>query len=118
MDRVEQLGDVAEIMLDYVENKKTFQTDKPMPVPTRSYTDTDQWRAEMEGARVRTANEATTTAAATARPTAARRPTGVPSSVASVMRSSLGTCRRPTRPPATRHDFVRTQPIVAGRRSH
>lgn len=48
MDRVEQLGDVAEIMLDYVENKKTFQTDKPMPVPTRSYTDNDQWRAEME----------------------------------------------------------------------
>lgn len=48
VDRVEQLGDVAEIMLDYVENKKTFQTDKPMPVPTRSYTDTDQWRAEME----------------------------------------------------------------------
>lgn len=48
MDRIEQLGDVAEIMLDYVENKKTFQTDKPMPVPTRSYTDTDQWRAEME----------------------------------------------------------------------
>jgi phenylpropionate dioxygenase-like ring-hydroxylating dioxygenase large terminal subunit len=48
VDRVKQMGDVAEIMLDYVENKKTFQTDKPMPVPTRSYTDTDQWRAEME----------------------------------------------------------------------
>lgn len=48
MDRVEQIGDVAEIMLDYVENKKTFQTDNPMAVPTRSYTDGDQWRAEME----------------------------------------------------------------------
>ncbi|MEJ5976421.1 SRPBCC family protein [Novosphingobium sp. PS1R-30] len=48
MDRVEQLGDVAEIMLDYVENKTTFQTAKPMTVPTRSYTDSDQWRAEME----------------------------------------------------------------------
>lgn len=48
MDRVEQIGDVAEIMLDYVENKKTFQADKPLTVPTRSYTDSDQWRAEME----------------------------------------------------------------------
>jgi phenylpropionate dioxygenase-like ring-hydroxylating dioxygenase large terminal subunit len=48
VDRLEQLGDVAEIMLDYVENKKTFQTDRPMPVPTKSYTDRDQWRAEME----------------------------------------------------------------------
>lgn len=48
VDRAQKLGDVAEIMLDYVENKKTFQTDKPMTVPTRSYTDNDQWRAEME----------------------------------------------------------------------
>ena len=40
MDRVEKLGDVAEAMLDYVE--------KTMRVPTRSYTDEDQWRAEME----------------------------------------------------------------------
>ena len=48
MNRVERIGDVAEIMLDYVENKKTYLTDKPMTVPTRSYTDSDQWRAEME----------------------------------------------------------------------
>ena len=42
------VGDVAETMLDYVENDKTFQTDKIMSVPTRSYIDPDQWHAEME----------------------------------------------------------------------
>lgn len=48
MDRVEQLGNVAEIMLDYVENNRTFAGDKTMSVPTESYTSKDQWRAEME----------------------------------------------------------------------
>lgn len=48
MDRIQRIGDVAEIMLDYVENKKTYQADHTMRVPTRSYTDHDQWRAEME----------------------------------------------------------------------
>ena len=48
MDRIQRIGDVAEIMLDYVENKKTYQADNTMRVPTRSYTDHDQWRAEME----------------------------------------------------------------------
>ncbi|MBB4858392.1 phenylpropionate dioxygenase-like ring-hydroxylating dioxygenase large terminal subunit [Novosphingobium chloroacetimidivorans] len=48
MDRVQQVGDVAEIMLDYVENKKTFQTDSTFKVPTQSYTDPDQFKAEME----------------------------------------------------------------------
>jgi phenylpropionate dioxygenase-like ring-hydroxylating dioxygenase large terminal subunit len=47
MDR-QRIGDVAEIMLDYVENDKTFQTDKILSVPTRAYTDPDQWQAEME----------------------------------------------------------------------
>ncbi|MFM6853566.1 MAG: aromatic ring-hydroxylating oxygenase subunit alpha [Sphingopyxis sp.] len=48
MNRVERIGDLAEIMLDYVENKRTFLTEKTMRVPTRSYTDSDQWKAEME----------------------------------------------------------------------
>jgi phenylpropionate dioxygenase-like ring-hydroxylating dioxygenase large terminal subunit len=48
LDRESQIGDVAEIMLDYVENKKTHQTTKTMTVPTSSYTDPDQWEAEME----------------------------------------------------------------------
>ncbi|MFM5929788.1 MAG: aromatic ring-hydroxylating oxygenase subunit alpha [Novosphingobium sp.] len=48
MNRVERVGNVAEIMLDYVENKKTFLTDKTMTVPSQSYTDKDQWRAEIE----------------------------------------------------------------------
>jgi phenylpropionate dioxygenase-like ring-hydroxylating dioxygenase large terminal subunit len=48
VNRVQRVGEVAEIMLDYVENKKTHQTDKVMRVPTCSYTDPDQWRAEME----------------------------------------------------------------------
>jgi phenylpropionate dioxygenase-like ring-hydroxylating dioxygenase large terminal subunit len=43
-----RIGDVAEIMLDYVENDKTFMTDQVMRVPTCSYTDPDQWEAEME----------------------------------------------------------------------
>jgi len=47
MDRT-HVGDVAELMLDYVENDKTFQTNKIMSVPSRSYIDADQWHAEME----------------------------------------------------------------------
>jgi phenylpropionate dioxygenase-like ring-hydroxylating dioxygenase large terminal subunit len=48
MGREKQIGDVAEIMVDYVTNKKTFLTDKTMTVPSSSYTDPDQWEAEME----------------------------------------------------------------------
>ena len=48
MDRIERIGQVAEIMRDYVENKQTFLTDSTKRVPTRSYTDPDQWKAEME----------------------------------------------------------------------
>ncbi len=48
MDFVKRNGDVAEIMLDYVEHNTTFQTDKVMRVPSSSYTDPDQWQAEME----------------------------------------------------------------------
>jgi phenylpropionate dioxygenase-like ring-hydroxylating dioxygenase large terminal subunit len=48
VNRVEHIGDVAEIMLDYVENKKTYLTDRTMQVPSSSYTDTDQFNAEME----------------------------------------------------------------------
>lgn len=47
-EREEQIGDVAEIMLDYVTTKGTFLTDTTMTVPTRSYTDPDQWAAEVE----------------------------------------------------------------------
>jgi phenylpropionate dioxygenase-like ring-hydroxylating dioxygenase large terminal subunit len=47
MDR-QRIGDVAEIMLDYVENDKTFQTDKILKVPTSAYTNPDQWEAEIE----------------------------------------------------------------------
>lgn len=43
-----RIGDVAEILLDYFENNKTFQTDKIMTVPAVSYTDPDQWRAEFD----------------------------------------------------------------------
>jgi phenylpropionate dioxygenase-like ring-hydroxylating dioxygenase large terminal subunit len=42
------IGDVAEKMLEYVENDSTFMTEKVMTVPTESYTDPDQWGAEME----------------------------------------------------------------------
>lgn len=48
MDHYEKIGDAAEIMLDYVENKTTHQGQRPMRVPSASYTDPDQWRAEIE----------------------------------------------------------------------
>jgi phenylpropionate dioxygenase-like ring-hydroxylating dioxygenase large terminal subunit len=44
----QRIGDVAEILLDYFEHHKTFQTDKIMAVPAASYTDARQWRAEMD----------------------------------------------------------------------
>jgi phenylpropionate dioxygenase-like ring-hydroxylating dioxygenase large terminal subunit len=44
----QRIGDVAEILLEYFEKNKTFQTDKIMTVPAASYTDPTQWRAEME----------------------------------------------------------------------
>ncbi len=42
------IGDAAEKMLEYVENDSTFMTEKVMTVPTESYTDPDQWGAEIE----------------------------------------------------------------------
>lgn len=48
MEREASIGDAAETMLDYVENNKTFMTGQVMAIPTESYTDPDQWRAEME----------------------------------------------------------------------
>lgn len=42
------VGNVAEAMLGYVENGTTFMTESTMSVPTSSYTDPDQWGAEME----------------------------------------------------------------------
>lgn len=44
----EIVGDVAEAMLDYVENGTTFMGNGSMTVPTSSYTDPDQWEAEIE----------------------------------------------------------------------
>ena len=48
MNHSARIGDVAEIMLDYVENHKTHQTDKVARIPSSSYTDANQWLAEME----------------------------------------------------------------------
>lgn len=48
VSRDQRIGDVAEIMLDYVTNKQTYLADRTMTVPTRSYTDPDQWEAEIE----------------------------------------------------------------------
>jgi phenylpropionate dioxygenase-like ring-hydroxylating dioxygenase large terminal subunit len=44
----QRIGDVAEILLDYFEHQKTFQTDKIVSVPATSFTDPEQWRAEMD----------------------------------------------------------------------
>lgn len=48
MNYADRIGDVAEIMLDYVENNQTHNTEKVMRVPSSSYTDGNQWLAEME----------------------------------------------------------------------
>lgn len=48
MNHADRIGDVAEIMLDYVENNRTHITDQVMRVPSSSYIDPNQWLAEME----------------------------------------------------------------------
>ena len=48
MDHAQRVGVVAEIMLDYVETKRTFMGESTMAVPSASYTDKDQWKAEIE----------------------------------------------------------------------
>ena len=48
MSHESRIGNVAEIMLDYVENSKTFLTDTTMTVPSASYTDAAQYAEEME----------------------------------------------------------------------
>lgn len=42
------IGDVAEVLLDYVEHDRTFRSDKITTVPSRAYTDPDQWAREMD----------------------------------------------------------------------
>lgn len=48
MNREQRVGEVAGIMLDYVESGTTFQGDAVLRVPSASYTDPDQWRAEID----------------------------------------------------------------------
>jgi len=43
-----RLQNVAEKLLEYAENGRTFQTDKIVTVPSSAYTDESQWNAEME----------------------------------------------------------------------
>jgi len=47
-DHRARIGDIAEIMLDYVEQKTTYQAQAPARVRTSTYTDPDQWKAEIE----------------------------------------------------------------------
>src|SRR5690349_6803577 len=44
----QRIGDIAEILLGYYENRRTFQTDRIMSVPASTYEDADAWRAEIE----------------------------------------------------------------------
>jgi phenylpropionate dioxygenase-like ring-hydroxylating dioxygenase large terminal subunit len=48
VNREQQIGEVAGIMLDYVESGTTFQGETVLRVPCASYTDPDQWRAEID----------------------------------------------------------------------
>lgn len=47
MDR-HDIGDVAEVLLDYVEQDRTFQSDRITTVPTAAYFDKALWDREME----------------------------------------------------------------------
>ncbi|SFS09552.1 aromatic ring-hydroxylating oxygenase subunit alpha [Sphingomonas jatrophae] len=47
MDR-HDIGDVAEILLDYVENDRTFQSDRITTVPTDAYFDRAIWQREID----------------------------------------------------------------------
>lgn len=47
MDHLD-IGSVAEVLLDYVEQDRTYQSDKITTVPSRSYTDPDLWAREMD----------------------------------------------------------------------
>lgn len=47
MDRPD-IGDVAEILLDYVENDRTFQSDRITTVPASAYTDAERWEREID----------------------------------------------------------------------
>ena len=47
MDRPD-IGDIAEILLDYVEKDRTFQSDRITTVPSRAYTDPALWAREMD----------------------------------------------------------------------
>jgi nitrite reductase/ring-hydroxylating ferredoxin subunit len=44
----QRIGDVAEALLEYCENNKTFQADKIVTVAATSYTDPDRRRAEID----------------------------------------------------------------------
>jgi phenylpropionate dioxygenase-like ring-hydroxylating dioxygenase large terminal subunit len=47
MDHLD-IGSVAETLLDYVEQDRTYQSDKITTVPSRAYTDPDQWAREID----------------------------------------------------------------------
>ncbi|HET8612247.1 MAG TPA: SRPBCC family protein [Sphingomonas sp.] len=47
MDHLD-IGDVAETLLDYVEQGRTFQSDRITTVPADAYTDPDRWAREMD----------------------------------------------------------------------
>ena len=47
MDHLD-IGSVAEVLLDYVEQDRTYQSDKITTVPSKSYTDPDLWAREMD----------------------------------------------------------------------
>lgn len=42
------IGDIAEILLDYVEQDRTYQSDRITTVPALSYSDPAQWAREMD----------------------------------------------------------------------
>ena len=40
-------GEVAQVLLDYVEQNRTFRTEEIMRVPSVHYTDPERWSREM-----------------------------------------------------------------------
>ncbi len=48
VERIESIGNAAEAMIDFVENKHTQLTDSVMRIPADAYSDPEQWQREID----------------------------------------------------------------------
>ena len=48
VERIKSIGNAAEAMIDYVENKHTHLTDSVLPIAADAYSDPEQWQREID----------------------------------------------------------------------